>query len=398
MRRTIAFFLTMILCAAMICTGAAGETLTIPPNVTEIGEEAFRGDTSLDEVILPEGLTTIGAYAFAESSVRLLYLPASLRSIDPTAFENCSRLLCYGPTGTYAHRFCKTYGINFDNPNAKLRALLIGETEYTVRLNGPDNDVACMEAVLRGMNWNVTKKLNATHADIYDLIDSTFSAAASDDISLFYYSGHGVVGSTEYYSGALATVDSGYISTMDLADILATIPGRVIVILDSCGSGAAVYDAGEDGLQPRGTAGFDPQRFNNGVINAFRRHDSYLQTETGMENGEPEDGSELTGRTGELREKKFYVVTGSAYEETSATLMIDDVWGGALTRGAAAALGCGFPDGSYGGSMPADGNEDGKLSFSEFAGYCRSYAQDYQNVQTYSAHPAVTVFARPVSE
>ena len=185
MRKTVVLFIAVILTLGLI-HAAAGETLTIPRDVTRIEDEAFRDDISLDEVILPEGLKTIGAYAFAGSSVKRMYLPKSLSSIDPTAFDECENLLCWGPTGSYGQAFCRDHHIEFENSGAKLRALLIGETDYTVRLNGPDNDVSCMNAVLSGMGWNVTARTEATYEEIYELIDSTFSGATNDDVSLFF--------------------------------------------------------------------------------------------------------------------------------------------------------------------------------------------------------------------
>ena len=43
--------------------------------------EAFYGDDSLDEVVLPEGTVSIGSRAFANSSLRRINLPDSLTII-----------------------------------------------------------------------------------------------------------------------------------------------------------------------------------------------------------------------------------------------------------------------------------------------------------------------------
>ena len=123
------------------------------------------------------------------------------------------------------------------------------------------------------------------------------------------------------------------------------------------------------------------------MINAFRSSDTYLQ-ETTEENSGPRT------RSGELREKKFHVLTSSAYEENSDTVMSEDVWGGMLTRGVASALGCGYPSGDYSGSMAADSNGDQNLSFLEFSGYCKNFAAERQNVQSYSAYPSLIIFRR----
>ena len=305
-------------------------------------------------------------------------------------------------------RSVESEGIVYKQPdNAKYRALLIGETAYTTRLNGPDNDVNFMNSMLNGLgnNYDVISQQNATLDEIVDLIEIAFDGATNDDVSLFYYSGHGVTGAGEYYSGALQTVDYQYLTTGDLAELLSNVPGRVIVILDSCGSGAAISDGTESiatvqsagtnlsimGMQEINTEEvleFDAEQFNNGVINAFSSHDSVINSSTGgVRPGGPH-------KAGELKQTKFYVIAGSAYEENSLTTMIDGVWGGVLTRGVAFGTGCSYPGGSYSGSMPADTNNDYGISFTELATYCKNYAGDRQNVLSYSASPNYIIFSR----
>lgn len=289
------------------------------------------------------------------------------------------------------------------NDNTKFRALLIGETAYSTRLNGPDNDISFMKSMLNGMKngYDVISQQDATLDEIVNLIDFAFDGATDDDISLFYYSGHGVTGAGEYYSGALQTVDYQYLTTGDLAGLLSAVPGRVIVILDSCGSGAAITDGTdmaqsvqsadsqqqsivgiESSSEDMSALSFDAEQFNCGVINAFSSVDSPI--------GEGSGGSSSPGgpqKAGEMKQTKFFVITGSAYEEKSLTTMIDGVWGGVMTRGIAFGTGYSYPEGVYSGTMPADTNGDDGISFSELAAYCKNYAGDRQNVLSYSASP-----------
>ena len=67
-KSVVCLMLTGLLCLFAACGFAA--TLTLPANLKTIQEEAFYGDTSLDEVVLPEGLERIESRAFAESSVK----------------------------------------------------------------------------------------------------------------------------------------------------------------------------------------------------------------------------------------------------------------------------------------------------------------------------------------
>lgn len=279
-------------------------------------------------------------------------------------------------------------------PEVHYRALLIGETAYTTRLNGPDNDIACMSGLLSGLAnpYDVYAQQNATLEEIIELISYAFDGATDDDVSLFYYSGHGVTGSGSYYSGALQTVDYQYLPTSELAELLSAVPGRVIVILDSCGSGAAIADppaasGPNSGPVASDHADFSPALFNASVIAAFRAQDTVLTPAA-----ESEDGT--VPKSGELAQTKFSVLTGSAYEQNSLTIAQDGIWGGVLTRGIAYSLGCSFPGAAYQGSMPADLNADDCISFLELAGSCRSYAGTRQSVLSYSASPNSIFFRR----
>lgn len=279
--------------------------------------------------------------------------------------------------------------------NVKYRALLIGETAYTTRLDGPDNDLAFMRNMLNTLSnkYDVTAQENATLDEIVSLMDIAFEGATNDDVSLFYFSGHGVTGSGDYYAGALVTVDYQYLTTTDLAELLSNVPGRVIVILDSCGSGAAITDVSQHTLETAGAENtqedfaFDPAQFNSQVIDAFSSFDSVI----------PSSGASTPGslqKTGELRQTKFHVITGSAYEENSLSLQINGVWGGALTRGVAHGTGCSFPGGVYSGAMPADTNSDNSIGFGELADSCKEFASGWQHVMSYSASPDYVIFIR----
>ena len=94
---------------------AAAGTLTLPGSLKTIEAEAFRMDTSISRVILPNKVETIGAYAFARSSLTWIHLPASLKQIAATAFSGCSsRLKAEVYEDSYAHHWCTENGITCD--------------------------------------------------------------------------------------------------------------------------------------------------------------------------------------------------------------------------------------------------------------------------------------------
>ena len=69
------------------------ESITIPEGVTSIGSNVFDGCSSLTNIIIPEGVTNIEMNAFKEcSSLESIEIPTSITSIGNYAFYGCSSL------------------------------------------------------------------------------------------------------------------------------------------------------------------------------------------------------------------------------------------------------------------------------------------------------------------
>ena len=74
-------------------TFTPGYVLSIPASVTTIANDAFSGVTGLKTVTFTgENLTTIGEYAFNNSSISEISLPSKVKTIKYQAFKNCVNL------------------------------------------------------------------------------------------------------------------------------------------------------------------------------------------------------------------------------------------------------------------------------------------------------------------
>jgi hypothetical protein len=91
-----------------VCTGigtATASNITISPavegtRVTAIGEKAFQSNKKIVTVIIPEGITNIGNYAFAECrytygslGITTIVVPASVTTIGDYAFSNFAKTM-----------------------------------------------------------------------------------------------------------------------------------------------------------------------------------------------------------------------------------------------------------------------------------------------------------------
>lgn len=89
--------------------------VVLPEGLLEIGEEAFRGCTKLEEVVIPETLRAIDFAAFSCTNVKSLYVPAQCTTLAPHA-------LMTGPVleGEDARAFSSglaEYRVHGDNPS-----------------------------------------------------------------------------------------------------------------------------------------------------------------------------------------------------------------------------------------------------------------------------------------
>ena len=236
------------------------------------------------------------------------------------------------------------------------RALLIGQNTYSSSpLTGCVNDMNAMAGMLKGLTnaFTVRTLPNATKSQIMNGIKTAYAGATDSDVSLFYYSGHGAS------SGAIVSVNMEFISLSELASELSKVKGRVIVVMDSCHSGAAIGKSTDDALD----AWFDA------VNEAFSGY--YLETEG-------------NAKAGEFKQSKFVVIVAAHSSQYSWDGRFDGSGynQGAFTASIIKGMACTYPNGSYnGGNMPADSNKDKLVTLRELYDYAYTAAYNW----TYSS-------------
>ena len=285
------------------------------------------------------------------------------------------------------------------------RALLIGEENFSGQSVCTRNrgDVTAMTNMLNsitgpaGGSFSIIKKYDLSASQVLSAVKNAFSGADDDDVSLFFIATHGDVDYTGDYAGALAMSPSGSLLLKDLANALNAVPGKVIVVLESCGAGAAVYPNGGNSSNDSKALYEDVKRratqFDEAVIRAFSGTDPGIVVRL-----QPND---VQANTGEFRvDNKFYVLTASRYQELSwgmetgkseTSYNYFTLW---LTQGIGTS-----------GAMPADANSNNQTTLDELYRYISKVGDDYQfkttdggvyyqHVQVYPADSDYVLFCR----
>ncbi|MDO4281889.1 MAG: leucine-rich repeat protein, partial [Peptococcaceae bacterium] len=69
-----------------------GDSFSVPNGVTTIQDGAFGGTTTLTSITIPDSVTTLGEWCFADSALTNITLPASVTSLGSYAFRGCTGL------------------------------------------------------------------------------------------------------------------------------------------------------------------------------------------------------------------------------------------------------------------------------------------------------------------
>jgi len=296
--------------------------------------------------------------------------------------------------------------VNPDKDKVDYRALLIGEENFSTICTRNRGDVLHMENMLinvrgyYGGRYSITKEYDFSAKQVLSAIKTTFADADENDVSLFFIATHGDVESTGVTAGMLAMTSGNDLLLKDLAAALQAVPGKVIVILESCGAGAGVYANSSNGKSDR-KALFEAAKkrteaFDAAAIRAFANADTGVRVRYGAS-----ESGDTRANTGEFRvENKFYVLTASRYQELSWGMEQYDadrsynyftLW---LVQGIGVS-----------GTMPADANNNGQTTLDELYRYISDVGDDYafspkkdevyyQHVQVYPENSNFVLFCR----
>lgn len=243
--------------------------------------------------------------------------------------------------------------------------------------------------------YEITKKTDLHAKDIQNAIQSTFADTKDYDVSLFFIASHGnnygdgeivmpFLGDVENIDEAYAYYDDNLLPFSTLASWMTQyIKGEVIVILESCGAGSAIYSADEqnsvtlrkDRTENKEEITVD---FAEAAIQAFSKADPGMR----VYSNEPSKG-DLANSTGDLRIPKYYVLACSRHGELSWGNLYYNYFTHWLIEGVGSS-----------GNSPADINpKDNAVTLTELYDYIKQYDGVYnQHVQRYPVNSQFKLF------
>lgn len=258
------------------------------------------------------------------------------------------------------------------------RAAIIGQYDYKTNNDLPacKNDALAMTRTCKRAGYSTVNTVyNASAQGIKNAITTAFKGADSNDVSLFYYSGHGAS------NGALCSIESYgdsllYIS--QLASWLKQVPGTVIVLFDSCFSGMSINKSANGTI----TTSFDDSvtkkdidNFNSSVVSAFSKADTEVKAAT---------------KSGELCSSKFKVITACSKSEYSWCSSQYSYFTYCVVEGA----GINYSTGANNGSIYADTDGNKIITVNECWQFAKYQTSSFQSAQVYPSNCSTRMFKR----
>ena len=276
-------------------------------------------------------------------------------------------------SNSYNSTTSSTATLTVNAPTTTYRALLIGEEAFNPICTRNRGDAEHMKTMLttvkgpQGTKYTSTLKIDLGYSGVQSAIQSTFANTKSSDVSIFFIATHG----NSNGDGELALTDGSFLDFATLANWLNSyVKGKVIVIIESCGSGSAIY-------ANQAEAANADKIFTEKLIEAFAKVDEAEMANAGV---------------GAMRQSKFYVLAASAHHQMSWGHEGGDA-GNYFTDWLIEGIGSS-------GQMPADTNANNYVTLNELYNYIAQY-DDYvisagytQQVQVYPTNSSYNLFKR----
>ena len=237
-----------------------------------------------------------------------------------------------------------------------------------------------------GSKYAVTTRIDPSYSEIKSLIQTTFSGTTDNDVSLFFIATHGASSAdgelTMPFTQSLTESNiTSHLKSSERQLPFSTlaawlgqyVKGDVIVVIESCGAGSAIYysDSEQNGVRTLTPADEDEigRAFVSKAISAFSEADS-------------KEGNS----TGDLRKSRYYVLAAARHREVSygSEYYQRNIFTKRLVDGV----------GSI-GNMPADkaGNSNGIVDLTELFNYIKQFQDDdNQHVQRYPVNSTYPLF------
>ncbi len=286
------------------------------------------------------------------------------------------------------------------------RALLIGNTYpgQSDYLPGCDNDTAAMATMLRRMTatpYTTRISNNLTDSGMISAIRSTFANATANDVSLFFYSGHGANAVGSDFHGALVGVNHTYLAVARLKEELDKIPGKKIVIVDSCHSGAMI-GKGDAEITTAELNAFNSQVISIFSTSAIEKED-LVTVEEGVEMFTRQPLKIARGEN-DLANPGYYVITASHSTENSVSVGTDqdqdgqtDKYFGLFTYALCRGSGWNMASDTVITTLEADRDSNNEITLYEAYVYAKAKAlvtNPNQTAQIYPANSGFVVWAK----
>lgn len=107
-----AMLIILVLVMTFCLSVPAWANVWTPKSLKEIGDEAFMGVPLQTNFMVRSGIEIIGSRAFADTGVKLVWLPKTLNYIAPDAFDKGTAFAC--SPNTYAESWCLENGMDYD--------------------------------------------------------------------------------------------------------------------------------------------------------------------------------------------------------------------------------------------------------------------------------------------